>query len=148
VNKEKMKKDAHRFHIDVIQNFKLEVADEIVAPDAIIRTPMRPLNDPKRGPEILKDMARGDKKAFPKGLFFKHDEAIADGNWVSIRWDAWGDNTGPLGSIPPANKEVRFSGVDIYRFNEKGLIAEAWVYYDVLGILKQVGAEIKLPGSK
>lgn len=148
MNIEEMKKTAHRFHIDVIQNQKLEVADEIVAPDALIRTPLRPPNDPKRGPEILKDMARGDHKAFPKGLFFHHDEAIADGNWVAIRWDAWGDNTGPLGTIPPANKELRFSGVDIYRFNDKGQIAEGWVYYDVYNIFKQVGAEIKLPGSK
>lgn len=142
-----MKKTAHRFHLDVIQDMKLEVADEIVAPDAIIRTPMRPPNDPKRGPEILKDMAMGDKKGFPDGLFFHHDEAIADGNMVAIRWDARGNNTGPLGSIPPANKEIAFSGVDIYRFNDKGQIAEAWVYYDVFGILKQVGAEVKLPGS-
>ena len=144
---EQMKKTAHRFHIDVIQNQKLEVADEIVAPDAIIYTPLRPPNDPKRGPEILKDMAIGDAKAFPKGLFFQHDEAIAEGNWVSIRWDAKGMNTRPLGTIPPANKEITFSGVDIYRFNEEGKIAEAWVYYDVLNILKQVGAEIKMPGS-
>jgi predicted ester cyclase len=142
----KMKETANRFHIDIIQNFKLEVADEIVAPDAIIRTPFRPLNDPKRGPEIAKDMARGDKEAFPKGLFFNQDKGIAEGNWVAIRWDAHGMNSGPLGTIPPSNKELKFSGVDIYRFNDKGQIAEAWVYYDALNLFKQLGAEVKLPG--
>ena len=147
MDKEYLKKAAHRFHLDVIQDQKLEVADEIMAPDAIVWTPLRPPNDSKRGPDVLKDMARGDAKAFPEGLFFHHDEAIVDGNWVSVRWDARGNNTGPLGSIPPANKEVTFSGVDIYRYNDEGRIAEAWVYYDVFNILKQVGAEVKMPGS-
>ena len=144
---EQMKKTAHRFHIDVIQKQQLDVAYEIMAPDAIVRTPLRPPNDTKRGPEVLLDMARGDAIAFPDGLFFDHDEGIAERDMVAIRFDAHGFSSGPLGTIPPANKEIRFSGVDIYRFNEEGKIAEAWVTYDVLGILKQVGAEVKLPGS-
>ena len=142
-----MKKLAHSFHFDVIQDQKLEVADEIMAPDGIVHGPLRPPDDPKRGPEVLKDVAKGDAIAFPGGLFFEHDEAIAEENWVSIRWDAKGNNTGPLGPIPLANKELSFSGVDIYRFNNNGQIAEAWIYYDVLNILKQAGAEVKLPGS-
>ncbi len=147
MNIEQMKKVAHSFHIEVIQNQKLDLAYEIMAPDAIIKTPLRPPNDTKRGPEVLLAMAEGDAVAFPDGLFFDHDEAIAEGNMVSIRWDAHGNNTGPLGSIPPANKEIASSGVVIYVFNEKGQIAGGWVYYDVLSILKQVGAEVKLPGS-
>ncbi len=144
---EQMKKTAHRFHIDIIQDQKLEVADEILDINCPIRSPLSPPNEQIKGPEKAKNMAIGDAKAFPTGLFFHHDDAIAEGNWVSIRWDAKGMNTGPLGTIPPANKEVTFSGVDIYRFNEEGKIAEVWVYYDVLNILKQVGAEVKMPGS-
>ena len=138
------RKLAHRFHIDIIQDQKIEVADEIIHPDALIRTPFRPPGETLRGPEVAKRMAAGDIKAFPDGLFFEHDEGIAEGNKVSIQWTAKGLHKGDLFGIPPSGKEISFSGVDIYTI-ENGKITDAFVVYDRLQILEQLGAEVKFP---
>ena len=135
---EENKKLAHRFHLDVIQDQKLEVADEIIAPDALIRTSFIPAGE-ERGPEVLKEWAQGDHIAFPDGLFFEHDEGIAEGDMVSIRWKAKGVQKGEMFGAPPSGKEITFEGVDVYRI-ANGKIVDAFVVFDQLDILKQIGA--------
>jgi predicted ester cyclase len=142
-----MKKTAHRFHTELIQEHKLEVADQIVAPDAIIVTPFRSPENPRRGPEGAKEMSDMDYEAYPDGLIFNQDDSttMVDGSWVSIRWSAHGMSKGPFGPCPPANKEIAFNGADFYRFNADGQIVEAWVYYDPLGVFQQFGVDLNLP---
>jgi predicted SnoaL-like aldol condensation-catalyzing enzyme len=47
---------AHRFHMDIFQQGKLEVADEILASDFVWRNPIIP-PELQRGPEIVKKIA-------------------------------------------------------------------------------------------
>ncbi len=89
-------------------------------------------------------MARGDHQAFPDGLFFEHDEAIAEGDMVAVRWTARGVHKGELFGVPPSGKEISFWGVDIYRI-VNGKIVEAYVVYARLPILQQLGAKVTLP---
>ncbi len=142
-----MKKIAHRFHKELIQEHKLEVADEIVAPDAVIITPWRSFDNPRRGPEGAKEMSDIDHESYPEGLIFSQDDTttLADGNWVAIRWSARGLNKGPFGPCPPSNKEIAFNGADFYRFNDDNQIVEALIYYDPLAIYQQFGIDLNLP---
>lgn len=64
----------------------------------------------------------------------------ADENKATVvtRYTFIGTQTGPLMGIPPTGKEVRMPGISIYRI-ANGQMQEAWVQYDALGLMQQLG---------
>jgi steroid delta-isomerase-like uncharacterized protein len=62
---------------------------------------------------------------------FDVDDMIAEGEKVLIRWTFRGKHTGPFGNIPPTGRLVTITGMDLWRFNEAGKIAEAWFHMDM-----------------
>ena len=66
------------------------------------------------------------------------DGLIAEGEWVAARYTFKGTFSGPMGDIPPNGKEIEFTGVSVYRF-QQGQIVEIWEYYDKLGLYQQIG---------
>ena len=66
------------------------------------------------------------------------DALIAEGEWVAARFTCKGTFSGPMGEIPPNGKEIVFTGVSVYRFQE-GQIVELWEYYDKLDLYQQMG---------
>ena len=63
---------------------------------------------------------------------------MAEGDLVATRFTAAGMQTGPFQGIPPTGRRVTYSGIDINRIAD-GRIVEAWVSYDALGLLEQLG---------
>jgi predicted ester cyclase len=63
---------------------------------------------------------------------------VAEGDLVATRFTAAGMQTGPFQGIPPTGRRVTYSGIDINRIAD-GRIVEAWVSYDALGLLEQLG---------
>jgi steroid delta-isomerase-like uncharacterized protein len=132
---------AHRFHMDIFQEGRADVADEILTGDFRWHGSMAP---PAAGPEGVKQMASTIIGAFPDRRIMHHD-TIAEGDKVLIRWSMTGTHEGELTGIAPTGKSVTITGFDFFRI-EGGKIAEMWQEVDQLGMLQQLGA-VELPAG-
>jgi steroid delta-isomerase-like uncharacterized protein len=115
---------------------RYEIADELIAADAVGHDPALP--EPVKGPEGLKEAARGYRAAFPD-LKLTADTVIAEGDIVAIRWIARGTHKGDLFGIAPTGRETTVTGITIDR-HAGGKIVESWTNWDTLGLLQQLGA--------
>ncbi|HSB02004.1 MAG TPA: ester cyclase, partial [Anaerolineales bacterium] len=72
------------------------------------------------------------------------DEMIAEGDRVVVRWTFCGKQVGEYAGLPPTNKEITYSGINIFRI-ANGKIAEVWDITDRLWLWQQLGVlpEIK-----
>jgi predicted ester cyclase len=70
------------------------------------------------------------------------EDTIAEGDKVAVRYLVKVTHTGEGLGIPATGKKAESAGIEILRF-ENGKIAEAWTTEDVLGLLRQLGFELK-----
>jgi steroid delta-isomerase-like uncharacterized protein len=115
---------AHRFHMDIFQQGKLEVADEILASDFVWRNPIIP-PELQHGPESVKKIASEIIDAMPDRRI-SHDDTIAKGDRVMIRWTLTGTTKRELFGISPSDKPMSVIGFDLFRISSEGKIVEMW----------------------
>jgi len=96
------------------------------------KPPVRP------GLEGFKDVGRMMNTAFPDVVVTEED-LIAGDDKVVERSSAIATHRAPLMGEQPTNKEVRWTEIHIYRIRD-GKIAEHWVEFAMLELLKQIGA--------
>jgi predicted ester cyclase len=79
--------------------------------------------------------------AFPD---YKHIvvDALAKGDKVVVRFEPEGTHEGEYMGIPPTRKQVQYTAIAIYKFKE-GKCVEMWVDADILGMMQQLGFELK-----
>ena len=70
------------------------------------------------------------------------DLIIGEGDKVAIMTTTHGSHNGEFMGIPPSGVGVEFSQVIIWRITD-GKIAEAWEVVDMLGLMQQLGMELK-----
>ena len=70
------------------------------------------------------------------------EDIIAKGDKVIIRFIARGTHQGSQGSIPATGNEMKLSAITILRF-ENGKVVESWQETDTLGMMQQLGMELK-----
>ena len=126
---------ARRFLMDIFQERNLAAADEIVDPDFTWHFPGLP--EPVRGPQGVKQIATMYHTAFPD-LRVTYEDSFSAGDKVVSRWSSRGTQTGPLGPVPPTNKPMRTTGINIYRLTG-GKIVEGWIDWDQFGMMQQLG---------
>ena len=127
-----------RFYDEVWNKGNVEMTSEVFAED-YVRHDLRP-TEALPGPTGQEKIAADFRKAFPD-LRMELDLILGEGDLVAARWTAEGTNTGPWAGRPPTGKHARFSGVNIFRFQD-GKVAELWNHRDDLGLMQQLGAEI------
>ena len=111
----------------------LDRMDDLFTADFVRHDPGREL----RGIEQNRQFIASLRSAFPDGRFTVEDE-IAEGDKVVVRYRFEGTHRGPFQGMPPTGKQVRYSGIIIYRVaNDK--IAEQWTEIDLFGFLRQLG---------
>lgn len=76
--------------------------------------------------------------AFPDLQSIEQD-LLVDGDKVVTRRSLRGTHQGEFMGIAPSGKKVTAGGVWLTHFSD-GKIKEQWVYFDVLGLLQQIGA--------
>jgi steroid delta-isomerase-like uncharacterized protein len=135
---------ADRFHMDVFQEENLNVADEILSPDFVWHGALGPGED-QRGPEGTKEVASAVIGAFPDRRI-THEDIIAEGDKVLIRWSLSGTHQGELMGIPATGRRVTVTGFDLFRI-EGGKIVEMWQEADQLGMMQQLGV-VPEPGQQ
>src|SRR5579872_4997814 len=85
-------------------------------------------------------------KTFPDNHLINHPykAEIAQGEWTCTVADFRGTMTGPMAMadgtvIQPTNKSFHVDFCTVARWNEQGQIVEENLFYDLMGMLKQIG---------
>jgi predicted ester cyclase len=93
---------------------------------------------PELADEFKRDVAEL-RRAFPD-YAGTNVEQIAEGEEVANRFVFLGTHLGEFEGVNPTGKRVEFVGHSIDRVVE-GKIVESWVEVDMLGVMRQLGAE-------
>ena len=113
--------------MDIFQKGKLEVADEILSTNFVLRNPVLPV-EMRHGPAGTKRFASATIAAIPDRRF-EHEDTVAKGDKVLIRFTLSGTNTGPIFGNSPTGKPIVVSGFDLFRISN-GKIIELWQQYN------------------
>lgn len=113
---------------------KLEVADEIIAPECPLYFGSTLMGT---GPEAFKQARAMMYGAFPD-LLLTIEEMIAQGDALAQRYTGRGTHKGEFTGIAPTGKWVEFEGISAVRVRE-GRIVEYRGMPDMLGLLQQIG---------
>lgn len=111
------------------------------APQAEVRDPQYP--EPLVGTAALGKDIQAWFSAFPdvKGQALR---TVADGEAYAVEWTMQGTHTGPLlmpdgSSVKATNQAVRFTAALFGRVGPNGRILEERRYYDLAGVMGQLG---------
>ena len=123
-----------RFIGEVINQGRLEVADEIVAPDFV---ELDPLPGQRQGREGLKEVIAMMRSAFPD-IHWVNEETIEEGEKVVSRFTWTGTHKGTFLGVPATGKRVSVKGVVIDRV-VGGRMTDSRILMDSLGMMQQLG---------
>ena len=107
--------------------------DELVEPDAVIRTPL-PID--ATGPEVLKVVFGRLLRAFPD-LRVTIEDLISEGDKVVSRNTVTGTHSGDYMGHPATGRPIAYNEIFIFRFAD-GRIAETWGVVDVFAQMRQL----------
>jgi predicted ester cyclase len=111
-----------------------QIIDEVVLPDAQIRTPL-PID--AMGAEKLKQVWSMLFSIYPD-LHLTVDDLIAAGDKVVTRNTVTGTQRGEFMGTAPTGKSVTYNEIFIFRFVD-GRVAETWGVVDVYAQMRQIG---------
>jgi steroid delta-isomerase-like uncharacterized protein len=128
-----------RFLEEVINEGRLEQADEIVAEDFV---ELDPLPGQRQGREGLKEVIGMLRAAFPD-MHWVVEEMIAEGEKVVTRFTWTGTQQGTFMGIPATGRNVVVKGVVIDRI-VGGMMTDSRILMDTMGMMQQLGV---IPGA-
>lgn len=123
-----------RAFAEAINRRHWDALDDLVAIDFVRHSNAAP---GVRNRDDLKRYLRSEFASFPDG-YESVEDVVAEGDRVAVRHSFRGTQTGPMGRYPASAKEMRADYLAIYRL-AGGKIAEAWVEWDNLSGLMQLG---------
>jgi predicted ester cyclase len=88
---------------------------------------------PAAGRSAITEVAQGFMTAFPD-MQLLMDGVVIQGGSAAYHWTFIGTNTGPGGT----GHRVRFSGYEVWKFGEDGLIAESQGHFDAADYQRQL----------
>lgn len=141
---ERNKEIGRRVLVEVWGEGKLEVIDELYAPEYVDHVSRGPEPTTVSGPDGLKAAVTMFRTAFPD-LHYEVDEQVAEGDVVVSRFSAAGTHMEPFLGAEPTGRRIAYTGIDINRIRD-GRIVESWVQYDALGLLQQLGIVPEIEG--
>jgi len=123
-----------RIPLEVLNNNKFELVDELYAPNYVEHTPQPGVAPTREG---SKQTLIALKKAFPD-LRYTIDDAIESGDKIVHRLTARGTMKADFAGIPATNKPATWTEIHIGRV-VNGRVTEHWGLVDQLGMLVQLG---------
>jgi predicted ester cyclase len=124
-------------HDEVINNDRLDLLDELIAPDYVNHGPF-PWGVYDR--EDLRRFYIVRELGFPD-VHVTTDDMLEVGDLVAYRVTIRGTDTGEVLGLPATGQSVEISGAGFARIRG-GQIVEHWGLVDELGLLQQVGADL------
>jgi len=122
-----------RFVEEVWENGNVDAIDVLFTEDSILHDPTEDV----RGPEAFKTYNERYLGAFPD-LQYEIRDMIAEDDKVVFRARMRGTHEGEFMGFEPTGERFDAEGIIIARI-EDGMIAERWVSYDALGMMRQLG---------
>ena len=120
--------------LEVLNNNKFELIDQIYSTDYVERTPPPGVAPTREG---FKQFAVALKKAFPD-LRYTIEDSIESGDKIVHRLTARGTMKGDFNGMPTTNKLATWTEIHIGRV-VNGRLTEHWGIVDQLGMLVQLG---------
>jgi len=112
---------------------KPDILDEFLDPDIVAHDPVPGFTGDLEGLKKLFTMFQTSTPGY-----HTVDDLVAEGDKVAGRVTGYGTHEGELLGIPRTGKEIRMSGLVIWRI-KKGKIMETWVQNDTMSLLQQLG---------
>lgn len=138
---EQNKAVVRRFSEELISKGNMAVADELIAENYVNHNPI-PGQMPGR--EGFKRSVTGLRMAFPD-LYEAVEDMIAEGDKVVVRATRHAIHRGAFMGVASTGKHVTIPTMYILRVAD-GKITDAWLNWDMLGLMQQLGA-ILSPGQ-
>jgi predicted ester cyclase len=135
-----IKRTAERIPLEVLNDGKFEVLDELFAPNFVDHFAQPGVPPTSEG---LKQSLKALKSAFPD-LRYTIDDAIVCGDQVVHRLSATGTMKGDFMGIPATGKRASWTEIHVGR-GVDGRLTEHWAVVDQLGMLVQLGI-VPAPG--
>jgi steroid delta-isomerase-like uncharacterized protein len=126
---------ARRYFEEVWNRGRVDVLDELLAPEYVNHTPS--FGNPPPGPDGLKPIVLAMRRAFPD-LHFTIEDVVVTPQAVAIRTTMTGTHEGDLFGIPPTHRRVKVTQIQIERVRG-GRIVEHWRVTDELTLMRQLG---------
>lgn len=70
---------------------------------------------------------------------FTVEDVVAEADRVVVRWTNQGTHVGEFAGIPATGGTFTIAGIDVYRVDDDGRLAEHWHVVDQLAMLGQLG---------
>ena len=115
-------------------DFLAKTIDEVVAPDAVIRTPL-PIE--ATGADALKQIWAMLLRIYPD-IHLMVEDLIGEGDRVVGRTTVTGTHRGEFMGVAPTGKSVTYNEMFIFRIAD-GRVVETWGVVDVYAQMKQIG---------
>jgi steroid delta-isomerase-like uncharacterized protein len=126
---------AERWFGEVMSNGKLEVIDELCAPDYVEHDPFPGTSADLAG---LKDSIGVIRAAFPD-IEVTPDDMVLEGDRLAVRSTMRATHEGDFMGMPASGKKVEVSNYDFVRF-ENDQAVEHWGVIDSAALMEQIGA--------
>jgi len=114
----------------------------LYALDAVRYDPMTPKG--MKGRDAIRKYQETMTKAF-QDVEARTLSVVSNGDITAWQWIFTLTNSGPLelptGNLAPTNRRVTMNGATFYRFNREGLIIEQHDYFDIAGLMQQLGVK-------
>jgi len=123
-----------RFYEELWNDWRLEVADEIVSDTLAFRGS---LGSAACGRDKFKRYVEGVRRAFPD-WHNQIDELLVISDRVVVRLTWTGTRTGPVGQIARPDRRVSYVGAAFFRIAD-AMIDEAWVVGDTQELWRAIG---------
>lgn len=125
----------HRYFEEVWNQGKLDVLDDLIAPDYLNHSASTA--NPKPGPADLKPIVAHMREAIPD-LHYEILDLIIAGDKVAVYTRVTGTQASTLWGIAPSGKRIDVRQMQI-EWLRNGQIVQHWRITDELGLLRQLG---------
>jgi steroid delta-isomerase-like uncharacterized protein len=118
---------------EAINKQTLASLDKLMAPNFVLHMHTKQTQGWAVGRQVVED----EVKAFPD-LHVAIEDIIAEGDKVCVRLQETGTHKGEYRGLAPTGNKLSYTVLAIWRIVE-GKIVEAWIVYDQMDFLKQLG---------
>jgi len=125
-----------RLYEEVWNKRKLEVVDELISASHALQDPI--VSGSQVGPELYKRRVVEMTIGFPD-LCFTIEDTIAEGEKFVACWTISGTHKGEFMEIPATGRKISVEGITIHHIRN-GKILDSYARWDVLGLMRQLGA--------
>lgn len=127
-----------RYLSEILSAGRLELLDQLLAPDFVDSTPGAPRD--VRGPQLVRTAQERAREIFPE-VEYKVEDLIAEGDKVVARYTVRATSRS-TGSSPGHPIEV--TGITVFRIAD-GKIHETWIVNDQVEMFLQLGYTLEPP---